>query len=152
MMNSAASHSCFFTHVLALRCEARQTHVASTPCAQFLQARSHRAGASAVRHRPPNSTSSSAAPPRTPTTALTAISCQRGQILTCSVARLLPGLGPPPPAPTRISKRWLCPTELITVKSKESLVGNDPIIPWTCGVWVAFLQLFFVLYDLALYF
>lgn len=82
--------------------------------------------------------------PAPTTTALTATSCQQGQILTCSVARLLPGWEPhfpPPAAATAISKRWLCPTELITVKSKdaseESLIGNDPIIQGTCRVWLA---------------
>lgn len=126
-MNHEASHSHRFTHVVTLRCDATSPPsltsftISLFPRSPPLSVLEH-LRSDALLPSPPS------ALPCTPTTALTAVSCQRGQILTCSVGRLLPGLAPhfPPSLPPSLNADYVQQSSLLsnqrTPQKSHSLV------------------------------
>lgn len=153
MMNRWAAHSCRFTHVVTLRYDARRTPIAVlfffsnflTSCTEclfkpslVLSVLEHLQSGTLLPTPTPPSPRSLALHPNNRSNCILLSVGTNIDLFSGPTSARIRALLPPTAA---ISKRWLCPAELITVKSKdlseESLVGNDPIIQWTCGVWVA---------------
>lgn len=99
-MNQTTSHRS--THVAALRCDATPTCASPSPNSQFLSP-SEKTHLHSDPQCPPPTHLSPALPSSTPTTALTAVSCQQGQILTCSASRIRAPTPPPLPPPLQPS-------------------------------------------------